>query len=134
MLPFQFLYASKLNIFNTFFLYGIDLVVSPRISVGPVLFNIFIDDLDEGIESIISKFMDDIKLSQCQFAGGQEGSAEGPGQAGSWAKANGIRFNKIKCWVLHFGHNKPLQQYRLQEEWLENGSVEKDLGVLVNSI
>jgi len=44
-----------------------------------------------------------------------------------------MSFNKTKCQLQDFGHNYPIQCYRLGEEWLESFPVEKDLGVLVDN-
>ena len=93
------------------------------------LFNIFINNLDEGAEHNLSKFTDDMKL------GGRADTPEGPAaiqrdldRLEKWADGNLTQFNKGKCKVLHLGGNSPRHQHRLGAAQLESSSEEKDLG------
>uniref|UniRef100_A0A8B9CM06 Reverse transcriptase domain-containing protein n=1 Tax=Anser brachyrhynchus TaxID=132585 RepID=A0A8B9CM06_9AVES len=102
--------------------------------LGPVFLNVFINNLDVGLEGVLSKFASNTEL------GGVVDSVE-DGKAWqrdldrleSWAITNCMKVNKSRCWVLHLRRGNPGYTYRLGDETLESSPTERKLGVMVDS-
>ncbi|PKU47482.1 rna-directed dna polymerase from mobile element jockey-like [Limosa lapponica baueri] len=101
--------------------------------LGPVLFTIFVGDMDSGIECNLSKFANDTKVcGVVDTLEVRDAIQKDLNRLERWACANLMKFNQAKCKVLHLGHGNPKHKYRLGREWLESSPEEKDLGVLVD--
>ncbi|KAM9625231.1 uncharacterized protein ACIBXB_018799 isoform 2-T2 [Morphnus guianensis] len=112
--------------------------------MGTVLFNIFVSDMDSGIECTLSKFADDmdsgIECTLSKFADdtklcgvvdtleGRDAIQRDLDRLERWARANLMKFNKAKRKVLHMGHSNPKHGYRLGDEWIESSPAEKTWG------
>ena len=101
--------------------------------LGPVLFLIYINDLDEEIISKLSKFADDTKLCKGIRNTEDVNILQGDLDAlHNWATDWQMQFNTDKCSVIHLGHNNQHHKYKLGDKSLKSSVKEKDLGIIVD--
>ena len=113
---------------------GVGSEVPQALVLGLVLFNIFISDLDEGVESTLFKFADDTKLwGKVNTPAGRDRIQADLDRLEKWADLNRMRFNKDKCRVLHLGRGNQHYGYRLGAAPLGSTEAERDLGVKIDS-
>ena len=102
--------------------------------LGPILFLIYVNDMDDGITCKISKFADDTKIaSRVTTTHEKESLQSDLDRLVSWADEWQMKFNVEKCKVLHIGSNNNHAQYLMNGHQLSIVKKEKDLGITISS-
>ena len=105
--------------------------------LGPLLFIIFINLIDEALIDLISfikKFADDTKVGRkIQTVLDSENLQNDLNMLLEWSKNWKMQFNEDKCKVIHFGKKNPCFNYSMNGISLESMDSEKDVGVMIHN-
>ena len=100
--------------------------------LGPLLFIIYINDLDSGIISDISKFADDTKIGKViNSVDDTKDLQEDLDRLSMWARKWQMEFNVDKCKTLSLGNGSKAEYY-LNNKLIAKTECERDLGVLIS--
>ena len=106
--------------------------------LGPILFVFYINDLPEGIRSMVFMYADDTKIAR--KVGAVEDRLELQKDLENlwhWAEKWQMRFNTDKCKVLHIKRTGDKAEYNMADRGssmvLEESKLERDIGVWMDS-
>ena len=98
--------------------------------LGPLLFTIFINDLEVGVRNFVLKFADDSKLwRQVHTEEDRMNMQKDLDTLGDWTKRNKMSFNVSRCKVMHIGKKNNKYNYWLMGQKISETRKEKDFGV-----
>ena len=101
--------------------------------LGPILFTIFINDIDNSVKSKLSKFADDTKLGKVVNNESQAREFQSDlDKLYYWSKQWKMEFNLEKCVCMHVGYKNKNFNYHIGETVLKSVESEKDLGIIID--
>src|SRR6266496_3704942 len=101
--------------------------------LGPLLFLIYINDIDEYIVSKLGKFADDTKL--CRGISNNNDAdilRSDLNLIYQWSLDWQMLFNVDKCTVIHMGYHNKEYDYKLGNNVIRSSTTERDLGVVID--
>ena len=102
--------------------------------LGPILFLIYINDLEEGVTGNILKFADDTKLfRKVKEIGDKQKLQDDIDKFVKWSEKWQMLFNFGKCKCIHTGSGNTGENYEMGGTILSKTVKEKDLGVTTNA-
>ena len=102
--------------------------------LGPILFLVYINDLEEGVTGKILKFADDTKLfRKVKEIGDKQNLQDDMDTLVKWSEKWQMLFNFGKCKCLHTGPGNTGMDYEMGGTILSKTVKEKDLGVTLNA-
>ena len=108
--------------------------------LGPILFIIFVNDVDDHIGNCtILKYADDIRIYRCFKSDLSTQSLNATlfqndiNALTAWSQTWDLKFNLAKCCILHFGRANIKNSYKINDSPIDSRRQEKDLGVIFSN-
>ena len=102
--------------------------------LGPLLFLVYINDLEDGVASNILKFADDTNIfRRVQTRQECRTLQDDLNRLDQWSAKWQMLFNQSKCKCLHIGRANGKEPYEMHNTVLLKTSKEKDLGVTISA-
>ena len=102
--------------------------------LGPLLFFVFVNTIDNGIASEVLKFADDIKVFRTIKGNSDRDLFQSDlDRLVQWSEEWQMKFNHNKCNIMNMGRVYQKNFYELGGQKMEHIGKGKDLGIMVNS-